>query len=98
MSDFQRERELEDIRAQMATEVGRRIVHGQLERAGVFRSTFAAGAPDITAFQEGQRSQGLALLAVVMAACPNQYIRMTEEAKALAEQDAKRMAAEKPKE
>lgn len=93
--DFQRERELSDMVAQMATETGRRLVHRLLERAGVFRQTFS---PDshITAFNEGQRSQGLAVLGDLMAACPQQYLLMTQEAEALAQSDAARLAQEKP--
>jgi hypothetical protein len=91
--DFQRERELSDMVAQMGTETGRRFVHRLLTLAGVFRQTFAMDS-HITAFNEGQRSQGLAVLADVMAACPQQYLQMIQEAKALEAMDAQRIANE----
>lgn len=84
-----RQIELDDMVAQMSTEAGRRMAHRLLERAGVFRQTFSVD-PYITAFNEGQRSQGLSVLADIMAACPQQYLVMTAEAKQLEE----RLAAE----
>lgn len=92
--DFQRERELADMRAQMVTEFGRRMVHRMLVRAHVFEQSFSAD-PYITAFNEGQRSQGLAVLAELMAACPEHYLTMIQEAKRLEAEDAARLADEK---
>lgn len=69
----------EDLRRVMSTASGRRFVWGQLERAGVFRSSFTGNSE--TFFREGQRNIGLMLLADVNEFCPEQYLTMLMESK-----------------
>lgn len=45
----------------LSTPAGRRVVHEILISAGVFASSFCAGDPHVTSFQEGRRSGGLML-------------------------------------
>ena len=55
----------EAVRWLMGDERGRAFVWDQLGRAGVFRSSMGA-TPELTAFNEGKRITGLALLDDVM--------------------------------
>lgn len=73
---------------------GRRVVWWLLADAGVFRSSMAA-TPDLTAFNEGRRSTGLALLAVVSRLCPERFAEMQLEARA-EETGAPSLAPSKP--
>ena len=79
------ERDAEDIRQVMSTESGRRVVWSVLEQGKVFASTFAVD-PCVTAFNEGQRNLALALFSRVMTVCPEQYLKMADEAKNRSEQ------------
>jgi hypothetical protein len=63
----------------MNDERGRKVVWSLLDRAGVFRSSMAA-TPELTAFNEGRRDMGLALLADIMRLAPELYTRMAAEA------------------
>lgn len=74
------ERNAEDIRLVMSTESGRRVVWSVLEQGKVFAATFAVD-PCVTAFNEGQRNLALVLFSRVMADCPEQYLKMADEAK-----------------
>jgi hypothetical protein len=67
-----------DIKWLMANKRGRRIVYRLLERAGVWRLSFDTNALRM-AFNEGNRNEGLALLAKLMAYCPEQYAVMLKE-------------------
>ncbi len=68
----------EALRWLMADLRGRRIVWSLLGKAGVFRSSMAS-SPELTAFNEGRRDIGLALLADVMRLCPENYALMQSE-------------------
>jgi hypothetical protein len=70
--------EEEDIKWLMANKRGRRIVYRLLERAGVWRLSFNTNALQM-AFNEGNRNEGLALTAKLMAYCPDAYATMTKE-------------------
>lgn len=70
----------EDIKWLMSSKRGRRIAYGLLERAGVWRLSFNTNALQM-AFNEGNRNEGLALIAKLMAYCPASYARMLEEHK-----------------
>lgn len=72
--------EVEDIKWLMSSKRGRRIVHRQLDSAGVYRISFHTNALQM-AFNEGNRNQGNALLALVTAHCPERYIELLNEAK-----------------
>ncbi|ECF1703347.1 hypothetical protein E1B77_20810 [Salmonella enterica subsp. enterica] len=73
------ERDAEDIRHVLSTDKGRRVIWWLLEKGCVFSSTFNAD-PHIAAFSEGQRNLALAVFSRVMAACPEHYLQMAEEA------------------
>lgn len=75
------EQGLEDWRWLLADRRGRRIVWALLEEAGVFRTSFDADRPQVTAFNEGQRNTGLRTLNAVMQADPDAFVTMQREAK-----------------
>jgi hypothetical protein len=77
---LQRERDA-SIRWLLADRRGRRVVWWLLADAGVFRSSMGA-TPELTAFNEGRRSTGLALLADVSRLCPERFAEMQLEARA----------------
>lgn len=70
--------EEEDIKWLMANKRGRRIVYRLLERAGVWRLSFNTNALQM-AFNEGNRNEGLALLAKLMTYCSDAYAVMMKE-------------------
>jgi hypothetical protein len=72
--------EVEDIRWLMGSKRGRRIVHRLLTSAGVFRISFHTNALQM-AFNEGNRNQGNALLALITENCPERYADLLNEAK-----------------
>lgn len=72
--------EVEDTKWLMSNKKGRRIVHGILERAGVWRLSFHTNALQM-AFNEGSRNEGLALLARLTDHCPDMYSLMLKEHK-----------------
>jgi len=59
---------------------GRRVVWRLLGEAGVFRASMAATS-ELTAFNEGRRSTGLALLADISRLCPERFAEMQQEAR-----------------
>lgn len=73
------QRDIEDIQFVMGSEQGRRVVWGLLEKGQVFGTCFNVD-PNITAFNEGQRNLALVLFQRVMTHCPDQYLKMAEEA------------------
>lgn len=77
---LQRDQERKDLRAVMKTAEGRRFIWKMLGDAGVFRSSFVAGSSDATAFNEGARNYGLALLGDIMNDAPEKYLTMQKEA------------------
>ena len=70
--------EKEDLIWLMSGKRGRRVVQRQLERAGVWRSSFNTNALQM-AFNEGTRNEGLALVAKLMSYCPEYYAQMITE-------------------
>ena len=72
-------REIDDIKFVMDSEQGRRVVWSMLEKGQVFGACFNID-PHVTAFNEGQRNLALMLFQRVMAHCPNQYLKMADEA------------------
>jgi hypothetical protein len=75
---LQRQLEAEDLKWLMANKRGRRFVHGVLEHAGVWRLSFHTNALQM-AFNEGQRNEGLVLLAKLTQHCPELYAQMLKE-------------------
>lgn len=69
-----------DLRRVMSTAEGRRFIWRQLSKAGIFTVSFVGGAADMTAFNEGGRGQGLALMADLLRVCPGSYLTMQQEA------------------
>lgn len=72
--------EVEDIKWLMSSKRGRRIVHRLLDSAGVYRISFHTNALQM-AFNEGNRNQGNALLALITTHCPDRYTDLLNEAK-----------------
>ena len=77
--EFLQQRDIDDIRSVMDSAQGRRVIWSVLEQGKVFSACFA-GDPQLTAFNEGQRNLALALFQRVMEHCPEQYLKMAEEA------------------
>lgn len=73
----QQQRE-DDIRLVMQSDVGRRFVWRLLCDAGLYADTFAAGAPDVTAFRQGRRAQALELLAELQRVVPREVVAMVQ--------------------
>ena len=72
--------EIDDLKWLMSNKRGRRFVFRVLERAGVGRLAFNTNALSM-AFNEGQRNEGLRLMANITAHCPDRYTEMLEESK-----------------
>jgi hypothetical protein len=73
-----KETEEADLKWLMGSKRGRRIVWRQLDRAGVFRLSFNTNAMSM-AFAEGNRNEGLRILAQIHALCPELYPTMVKE-------------------
>ena len=76
----ERDHELNDLRDVLSTRQGRRFVWKLLGMAGCFRLSFVYGEAETTAFNEGRRSLGLALMADVHEADAEKYVQMANEA------------------
>lgn len=70
--------EAEDFKWVMSDAKGRRFIWGLLERAGIYRSSFA-GDSENTIFNEGGRNQGLAIVDLIHEHCPELYMQMIAE-------------------
>jgi len=75
---LERENEASDVKWLMNNKRGRRMVWRLLDRAGVFRSSFATNSMTM-AFSEGNRNYGLQLLGIIHAVCPELYPVMLKE-------------------
>lgn len=67
-----------DFKWLMSSKRGRRIVWRMLDRAGVFRLSFNTNSM-MMAFNEGNRNEGLRVLAQIHALCPELYPVMVKE-------------------
>jgi hypothetical protein len=67
------------IRQIMSTSTGRLWMWDQLAECYIYRQSFTSD-PLATAFNEGRRSIGLALMADILRVCPDQYITAQREA------------------
>lgn len=76
----QAKRDAEDFKRVMQLPQGRAFIWKQLERAGVFRAVSVADHAQM-AFAEGQRNNGLYLLAQIDSICPELYDIMRAEAR-----------------
>jgi hypothetical protein len=77
---LRRETELNDLKKVMEIPEGRRFIWRILGDAGVFQPSFRAGSPDLTAFNEGARNNGLTLLTEIMNNVPGSFLIMQKEA------------------
>lgn len=77
---LKKEKEVADLKWLMGHEEGRRIAWRLLEEAGVFRSSFSMDGLQM-AFSEGNRNQGIKLLAEIHEHCPVRYTQMVKEQK-----------------
>lgn len=73
--------EIDDLKWLMSNKRGRRFVSRLLDRAGVFRLSFNTNALTM-AFSEGNRTEGLRLLAQLNTHCPDRYTEMLKEQQA----------------
>lgn len=89
---LQRERDANDLRHVMSSKQGRRLVYRLLSGMGLYRLSFNADNPQLTAFNEGARNQGIALLGEIMEACPDRYTEMLTEQKEAKERNDNRNA------
>lgn len=69
---------VEDLRWVMSSPKGRRFMWWLIGLAGVYRPSFN-NSGSVTAFNEGQRNVGLALLAQISEHCHGEFLRMQEE-------------------
>lgn len=69
-----REQEVNDLKFILATEQGRRFMWRYLEMCGVYRTSFTGSSE--TYFLEGQRNIGLKLIADIVEADPDAYLKM----------------------
>jgi len=72
------DRDVDDLKWVMSNRRGRRFICSCLDRAGVFRSSFNTNALTM-AFAEGQRNEGLRLLAQINEHCPARYAELQKE-------------------
>src|SRR5215469_11695668 len=77
----------------MSYEAGREFVWNILSDCMVFSTTFTGDALT-SAFNEGRRSAGCALLASIMLACPDQYIQAQRESNERSSLNERRSRAE----
>lgn len=72
---------LDVVKNVLGTAAGRSWMYGLLERCHCFSTSFIAGAPDASAFREGERNIGLQILIDIQNAAPDFYLTMIQEAK-----------------
>lgn len=73
--------EIAQFREVLATPAGRAVLWRLLVRGRPFHTSFVAGLPDQTAFNEGRRDNALHLFNEIMRADPASYDAMREENK-----------------
>lgn len=78
-AELARENELNDLRAVMGTEAGRRFIWRLLGITGIHRTSFNTNALTM-AKDEGQRNVGLTIEAEVLEADTKAYLTMQQEA------------------
>lgn len=67
-----------DLEWLMESAQGRRIVWAQLERCGIFQTSFTSNG-SMVMFREGRRDVGLQLMADIQAATPEAFLTMWRE-------------------
>lgn len=76
----ERTQELEDLKAIMNTVAGSRFILRLIRITGPYQSKFHADAR-VHAFMDGERNFGCRIVADLLEACPEQYVRLIAEAK-----------------
>lgn len=71
--------EVEDLKWLVASKRGRRIMWRLLASCGVYRLSYEKGDALATAFNEGQRNQGLRLTALLLEHASSDYALMVQE-------------------
>ena len=74
-----KDKEKSDLKFLLNTEQGRRFIWRYLEFCGVYKSSFTGSSQ--TFFLEGQRNVGLKLVAEIVDAQPEMYLKMMIENK-----------------
>jgi hypothetical protein len=69
---------IDDLKWVLSDKRGRRFVRRLLDQAGVYRSSFNTNAMTMS-FNEGQRNEGLRLVAQMMTHCRKRFMDMLEE-------------------
>lgn len=69
----------EDLKWIMSSPRGRRVMQRVLEATNHLQSSFVAGDPHVTAFNEGRRYVGLLIVTDIRRHCPHQEFAMNEE-------------------
>lgn len=72
---------LDVIKNVMQSAPGRNWLYSVLERCHCYSTSFISGAPDASAFREGERNIGLQILIDIQNAAPDLYLTMIQEAK-----------------
>lgn len=76
----ERQQELDDVRNLMSTVSGSRFILRLINITGPYRSTFDQNQATMS-FLEGNRNFGCRIVADLLEACPEQYVRLIAEAK-----------------
>lgn len=76
--DELRQQDEEDLRAVLGSQAGRRFVHRLVKQTGMYGSSYAESAT-ATAFNEGRRSVGIALVAEMQRVDAALYARVLRE-------------------
>ena len=74
------EKKLNDLRFLLSTEQGRRFIWDLLSNCGIYKES-ADASGSWTYYKEGRRSIGLSVLAQVVEADPDSYLKMMKESK-----------------
>lgn len=76
----EREQELNDVSAIIATDFGKRFLMRLINRAGIYQPTYASGIhPGDFAFMEGRREFGLFILAEITQANSDEWLSMQKQ-------------------
>lgn len=70
----------EDLRGIMRTESGRRWIGKLIDSCGILQGGFV-GSSEVY-YRQGKRDVGLAVMQELQAFCPDEYIKMLQEARA----------------
>ena len=75
-----RQVEVEDIKWQMSSKPGRRVMRRLIAESGMYQDSFTGSSA--TFYKDGKRALGLVFLNDIASICPNEYVLMLTEGKA----------------